>query len=343
MANLLVAMSGGVDSSAALRILLDEGHTLTGITFVIDDSEESRVAVADAAAVAARLGVPHESINISEEFRRHVKDYFVRSYEAGETPNPCVVCNREIKFGLLLDIADSRGFDGVATGHYVRRTEENGRVCLSRAADERKDQSYMLAHVSEHRLARAYFPLGDYTKDEIREIAASAGLSTANKKDSQDICFIPDGDYVRFLTEYRGKAPVEGDYVDEDGNILGRHQGQECCTIGQSRGLGIALGRRVFVLHRDAERNRVTLGDSDKLMKNEIMLRDVNLIGVDSLSDGEEVALKIRYAHRAAPAKVYPTEDGLRIVFAESQRAPSPGQLAAMYRGDVLLGGGIIV
>ncbi|MBR6808415.1 MAG: tRNA 2-thiouridine(34) synthase MnmA [Clostridia bacterium] len=342
MSKILVAMSGGVDSSAALSILLDEGHTLSGITFVIDDSEAGSLAVRDAAEVARRLGIPHEKLDISEVFRRQVKEYFVRSYEAGETPNPCVVCNREIKFGLLCDLAAERGFDGVATGHYVRKTVSDGRVCLMRAADERKDQSYMLAHVPEASLLNAVFPLGGYTKDEIRRIAADTGLSVADKKDSQDICFVPDGDYVGFLTRYRGREPDGGDYVDPDGRVLGRHMGQECYTIGQRKGLGIALGRHMFVLDKNAKSNTVTLGDSDALMKREIILRCVNLIGRDRICDGERLDVKIRYAHRAAPAELFNVDGGLRVVFGTPQRAPSPGQLAVMYAGDVVFGGGII-
>ena len=343
MSKILVAMSGGVDSSVAVRLLLEEGHSVSGVTFVTDTSEGSVKASRDAASCADSYGISHETVDISEEFRREVKDYFVRSYEAGETPNPCVVCNRQIKFGLLGDYAAERGFDLIATGHYARLTHEDGRVHLRRAADPAKDQTYMLAHVPEIRLATARFPLGDYTKDEIRALAADSGLDVANKKDSQDICFIPDGDYVRFLTEFRGREPLAGDYISEAGELLGRHRGQECYTVGQGKGLGIALGRRVFVLHRDAGSNRVTLGDSYGLMKNEITLRDVNFIGRDFVRDGEELTAKIRYAHRGAVAKVFNINCGkLRLHFDEPQRAPAPGQLCVLYDGDEAVGGGFI-
>ncbi len=343
MAKLLVAMSGGVDSSVALSLLLEAGHTLEGITFTIDDSVEARLAVKDAAACAQKFGIPHRVLDISAEFDRHVKEYFVFAYEKGLTPNPCVVCNREIKFGLLVDYAKKNGFDGVATGHYARLAHENGRTKLLRARDSSKDQSYMLAAVPETALALAHFPLGEYTKDEIRQMAEKLGLPTAGKKDSQDICFVPGGDYVGFIEAWRGRSAEAGDYVDTDGNILGRHKGQCCYTIGQRKGLGIALGRHMFVLSKDAETNRVVLGDSAGLMKPSVTLTDVNYIGRDGISDGEELECKIRYAHRAAKCEVFNKSEGkLEVKFAENQRAPSPGQLAVIYDGDEVAAAGVI-
>ena len=344
MAKILVAMSGGVDSSVCLKLLIDEGHELCGATFVTDDSEESLKGAADARDVAEKFAIPHHVINIAEEFKSAVKDYFVRTYEAGATPNPCVICNREIKFGLLLRYAEKLGYSEIATGHYAKLDKTGDRCRLIRAADAAKDQTYMLALVPEEALKKSHFPLGDYTKAEIRAMAAEMGISTADKKDSQDICFIPDGDYVKFLTEYRGHAPMRGKYVAEDGRVLGEHMGQECYTIGQRKGLGIALGRHVFVLDRNAENNTVTLGDADGLMKDTLTVDGVNLIGRSNIFDGEELDVKIRYAHRAARAKVFHREDGkLEVKFAEPQRAPSPGQFAVFYDGDEAVGGGVIV
>ena len=344
MSKILVAMSGGVDSSVALKLLLDEGHELCGVTFVTDDTEESRAAARDAKSTAEKFGIPHHVINIADEFRSAVKDYFVRTYEEGATPNPCVICNREIKFGLLLRYARGLGYTDIATGHYATLDKSGERCRLMRAADASKDQTYMLALVPEEALSRSHFPLGGYTKAEIRKMAADMGLVTANKKDSQDICFIPDGDYVRFLTDYRGRAPVCGKYISEDGTVLGEHKGQECYTIGQRKGLGIALGRHVFVLERDAQANTVTLGDADGLLKDTVTVDGVNLIGRDALLDGEALDVKIRYAHRAAPAKVFHREDGkLEVKFDVPQRAPSRGQLAVFYDGDEAVGGGVIV
>ena len=343
MAKILVAMSGGVDSSVCLKLLIDGGHELCGATFVTNDGEESLKGAADARDVADKFGIPHHVINIADEFRSAVKDYFVRTYEAGATPNPCVICNREIKFGLLLRYAEALGYPEIATGHYARLDKTGDRCRLMRAADASKDQTYMLSLVPEEALRRSHFPLGDYTKAEIRAMAAEMGICTADKKDSQDICFIPDGDYVRFLTEYRGRAPIRGKYVSQDGHVLGGHMGQECYTIGQRKGLGIALGRHVFVLDKNAADNTVTLGDADALFKSTVTVGGVNLIGRELLCDGGEYEVKIRYAHRAAHAKVFCREDGkLEIIFSEPQRAPSPGQFAVLYDGDEAVGGGVI-
>ncbi len=344
MSKILVAMSGGVDSSVCLKLLLDEGHELCGATFVTDDSEEAMAGVRDARRVAEKFGIPHHVIDVAEEFRSAVKDYFVRTYEAGATPNPCVICNREIKFGLLLRFAEKLGYPEIATGHYARLDKSGERCRLLRAADASKDQTYMLSLVPEEALRRAHFPLGGYTKAEIRAMAEEMGIPTADKKDSQDICFIPDGDYVKFLTEYRGHAPVSGKYISADGAVLGCHKGQECYTIGQRKGLGIALGRHVFVLDRNAAENTVTLGDADGLMKDTLTVDGVNLIGRTYLADGEELDVKIRYAHRAARAKVFHRKDGkLEVRFDAPQRAPSPGQFAVLYDGEEAVGGGEII
>ena len=346
---ILTAMSGGVDSSVSTRLLLEAGHTVSGVTFVSDDSAESAAAAKDAADTARTLGIPHTVLDISEEFRSSVKEYFVKTYEEGKTPNPCVVCNRDIKFGLLMDFAEKAGFDAVATGHYAKTVSTGGRCRLYRAADERKDQSYMLTLVPEARLARTLFPLGCYTKDEIRALAEKWGIPTAAKKDSQDICFIPDGDYVRFITGYRGREIESGDYLSTDGRVLGRHSGQMCYTIGQRKGLGIALGKHMFVTEKNADTNTVVLGDEADLWKRSLKVGKLNLIGCDSLSDVSRegrFTVKIRYAHKGASATVTQTEDGASVTFDEPQRAASPGQFAVLYTEDAhgirAVGGGEI-
>ncbi len=339
---LLVAMSGGVDSAAAALLLLKAGHNCTGITFLIDKSEESLAAAMEAERLATRLGIAHITLDAEREFTRTVKEYFVRSYESGGTPNPCVVCNREIKLGLLLRYGLEHGFDGVATGHYARTSTENGRTVLYRGADRRKDQSYVLAAVPEDALAKAYFPLGTLTKDEVRRIAAEVCIDTAEKKESQDICFIPDGDYAGFIERYRGKKQEAGLFLDRYGKILGESRGQLSYTVGQGRGLGIALGRKVYVVSKDATANAVVLGDEEELYRNCVYIKDLRLIGTDALPDTAEV--KLRYAHKGATARVSDAGDGkVKLTFCEAQRAPSPGQLAVLYDGDRVLGSGEIL
>lgn len=344
---ILVAMSGGVDSSAAARLLLDGGAEIEGVTFTTDTSPSSEKAVADAAAVAAALGIRHTAVDVSKEFKSFVKEYFVRTYESGAIPNPCVVCNRKIKFGLLLDYAISHNFNGIATGHYANIRHQGSRTMLYKADSHGKDQSYVLAHVPERALSFAHFPLANYNKDEIRAIAGSAGLCTAEKKDSQDICFIPDGDYVRFMREEFGVIPQAGDFIDQHGVVLGKHNGQLCYTPGQRRGLGIAAGRRIFVISKDASTNTVTLGDEDELMQSRITARDLNLIGCDDCAIPKRANVKIRYAHREAPADIrHLGGDRIEITFDEPQRAPSSGQLAVLYENDDfgtrVIGGAII-
>lgn len=334
---ILVAMSGGVDSTVAAALLIREGHTVCGVTFATDADSLDGEAVRDARKVAQQLGVEHRVLDITSEFDREVKKYFVSSYEAGETPNPCVVCNREIKFGLILRYALENGFDAVATGHYARLVKAaDGRTRLYAARDEKKDQSYVLASVGEESFARAIFPLGEYSKDEIRAIADSMGVCTAHKKDSQDICFIPDGDYAAFIESYRAAPHIAGSYVSEDGEVLGVHRGHMCYTIGQRRGLGIALGRHMFVLSRCAQSNTVVLGDEASLMKRELYTGTPNLIGCDFLPQDVPLEVRIRYSHRGAVAAVHECDGGLRVDFHEAQRAPTPGQLAVFTCRDEL-------
>ncbi len=346
----LIAMSGGVDSSAALALSRRTlGDDLTGITLALADEaspehENDIRNIADAKSVCDNQGVPHIPLYAYPEFSARVIDYFTSEYLSGRTPNPCVICNREIKFGLIADYADKHGFEKIITGHYARLCESGGYTFIRKAADLSKDQSYVLAMLSQDQLRRAYFPLGEYTKAEVRDIAENLGFVNAQRRDSQDICFIPDGDYIRFISSRLGIFPEEGDYTDEYGKILGRHKGHWCYTIGQRKGLGISMGRHIFVLSKDAGKNRVILGDEDKLMKKTVPISGLNLPSDPHALDGDvRCAAKLRYAHREAAAVFHRTgEDSGILEFDEPQRAPSPGQFAVMYADDIVIGAGII-
>ncbi len=347
MEGYFIAMSGGVDSSAAASLILEQhpGEPICASTLMMGNSLDAQNA-ADAASVAGRLGIAHEAIPCEAEFRRAVLDYFAETYRAGMTPNPCVICNREIKFGLLAREADRRGLFYIVTGHYARTDTLNGRAVIRRAVDGAKDQSYVLAMLSQSQVRRACFPLGMYTKPEVRELAASRGFITAGKHDSQDICFVPDGDYVSFLRREYGIEPIAGEYVDKSGAYLGQHKGHICYTIGQRKGLGISMGRHVFVLEKDALSNRVVLGDEADLMRRRVEVSGFNAQAVEDIRalDGGQFEAKLRYTRKESAAVVHVTGPGSMVLeFASPQRAPSPGQFAVLYSGDILIGGGIIV
>lgn len=339
MENVLIAMSGGVDSSAAALLLKRAGYAVHGSMLRL---WESSAAEEDAARVADALGIPFSVSDYRAEFRREVVNTFIDAYEKGDTPNPCVHCNRHVKFPYMLREADALGIEKIATGHYARITKENGRFCIRKGADARKDQSYMLAFLTQEQLSRVLFPLGELTKEEIRAIAAESGLPVATKKDSQDICFIPDGDYVRFITETTNKTYPDGDFTDTCGNVLGRHRGLICYTTGQRKGLGLALPAPMYVLQKDIAGNRVILGTNEELFSKECFVCDVNPVSVPAFDAPMRAEVKVRYSHAASPAWLYPEADGIRIVFDEAQRAITPGQTAAFYDGDLLLGGGRI-
>ncbi len=346
MQGYLIAMSGGVDSAVAAGLMLDRGGgaAVCGVTLTMGYGADGQNA-ADAAAVAARLGMAHITVDCGERFRRDVVDYFARTYESGRTPNPCVICNRAIKLGFLAEEADRLGLSHIVTGHYARRGTLNGRAVIRRAADPAKDQSYVLAMLTAEQVARAVFPLGELTKAEVRAIAASRGFVSAGKHDSQDICFVPDGDYVGFLARECGIAPVPGTYLDKDGAVLGPHRGQLCYTVGQRKGLGISMGRHVFVLSKDAERNTVVLGDEADLYRTRVTLSRFNCQAADAVSDldGLRFSVKLRYSQRLSEATVHAIgESTLVLVFDEPQRAPSPGQFGVLYSDDILVGGGEI-
>ena len=342
----IIAMSGGVDSSVALLLTKEKlGRSVVGVTLALTEPTDER-SLADARAVCERMNTRHEAVYAQKEFRERVVDYFVREYLDGRTPNPCVICNRDIKFGLLADYADEHGYDKIVTGHYARLEKVGDYMYIRRAADLAKDQSYMLAFLKQDQLTRACFPLGELTKTEVRAIAEEHGFVNAHKHDSQDVCFIPDGDYVGAIERITGQAPSPGDYVDKDGKIIGKHRGQWCYTVGQRKGLGIAMGKHVFVLSKNAAENTVMLGDEPDLMRTRVEVDGLSLPSDPHILDGEVRCMaKIRYAHRAAPARFCRTgEEGGVIEFDEPQRAPSSGQFAVVYdeSGEYVIGAGVI-
>lgn len=338
-----VAMSGGVDSSAAVKLLLDAGYSPIGMTMLMHGFSDGPESAAQAAkSVADTLGIPHHVLPVQDSFASCVIRDFTESYKRGLTPNPCVTCNKTVKFPLLARFADEHGCGLIASGHYARIGKTGGRYVIKKAADENKDQSYMLWGLTQDILSRLVLPLGGYTKAEIREIAADAHLPTAKSKDSQDICFIPDGDYVSFLMRSGAVLP-NGQYTDKDGSVIGESKAQECYTIGQRKGLGISLGRHAYVISRDAEANRVVLGDECDLYKKTVTARDVNFIACDSLTAPERLTAKVRYGKTAAPCTVYRTDDGeVTVEFDDPVRAPAPGQSLVVYDGDTVVLGGII-
>ena len=352
----LIGMSGGVDSSVAALLMLEKGFACIGATMRLygGDSvspEGSKTCcslddVEDARAVAHRLGIRHYVFNFTEEFRRQVMDKFVDTYYEGGTPNPCIDCNRYLKFGKLLQRAEELGCDTVVSGHYARveRDPDSGRYLLKRAADRAKDQTYFLACLTQEQLSRIQFPLGGLTKEEVRRIAEAHGFVNARKHDSQDICFVPGGDYTAFLTEYTGKPLEPGDFLNQQGQIVGRHRGTICYTIGQRKGLGISLGEPVYVTGKDMAAGTVTVGPNEALFSRELWAKDWVFFPFEELKEPMAVTAKIRHSQFDQPATVYPEENGLaRVVFDEPQRAISPGQAVVLYQGDTVIGGGTIV
>lgn len=341
-AKVLIALSGGVDSSVAACLMQRAGYDCIGATMRLQGPEGDAT---DALSVAQRLGIPFHLLDCREVFRRQVMDPFVACYEQGLTPNPCVVCNRYLKFGHLLEEALALGCEYIATGHYCRIVEsENGRFLLYKAADESKDQSYFLYSLSQHQLRHTRFPLGGMTKAQVRIIAEEMGMHNAQKRDSQDICFIPGGDYFQFMQEYTGKCYPPGQFLDESGKCVGIHQNAAAYTRGQRKGLGLSMGKPVYVLGKDMPSNTVTVGDNESLFGTTLLANDWNFIPFDTLTAPLRVLVKARSRMTEQPATVYPEENGFcRVVFDAPQRAITTGQAVVLYDGDLVIGGGTIM
>lgn len=341
---IIVGMSGGVDSSVAAYLLKEKGWDPVGVTMVLyggDDSPAAR----DAAIVAEYIGIPHFTVDFREIFEDAVVEYFVNEYVNGRTPNPCVMCNKFIKFDALHHWGKGMGINSISTGHYVGKhyEEDTDRWALRKAVDYKKDQSYFMCMLSQSQLELTEFPLADLTKPQVREIAKSVGLPSAGKSESQDICFLPDGDYQDYILKRYPKADKPGDFVDADGNVLGRHKGIIYYTIGQRKGLGLALGYPAYVTKLDIEKNQVVMGRLDDLFSEGMMVSGVNWMAIAGISEPIRAAVKTRYTKSETDATIYPISDtNVRVVFDEPVRAVTPGQSAAFYRDGVLLGGGVI-
>ncbi|MDR0785806.1 MAG: tRNA 2-thiouridine(34) synthase MnmA [Treponema sp.] len=348
----LIAMSGGVDSSVAAALMLQSGYKCVGVTMKLFDSEDlaappsgccSLSDVEDAKAVAFRLNMPHYVLNFADDFKESVVRNFVETYERGGTPNPCIECNRRLKFEKLLQRARRLEFDYIATGHYAQIEPSGGRFILKKAVDAKKDQSYVLYMLTQAQLARTVFPLGSLTKERVRELAAENGFVNAKKGDSQDICFAPDRDYAAFIEKWRGEPAPWGDVIDMDGKVVGRHRGLIRYTIGQRRGLGLASETPIYVTAKSAENNTITVGRDESLWTRELVAVSINLVVCDRLDKPLRVTAKTRYLQQEQPAVAEQTgEDELTVVFDEPQRAIAPGQAVVLYEGNTVIGGGTI-
>ena len=342
-----VAMSGGVDSSAAAALLLERGYSVSGLTMHLWRETESPAAedsaIRSARSVCEHLGIRHHTIDLRQAFRRKVVDRFIREYSCARTPNPCVVCNRSLKFGLLLDAARELGYDVLATGHYARIEGDLDGYHLLCGLDARKDQSYFLHSLGQAQLASLCFPLGDWTKGRVREYARQKGLPTSERPESQDICFLADGDYRRFLRQYAPEAIRSGRILDSHGRVLGEHEGLPFYTIGQRGGLGISAPRPLYVLALDLSRNAVVVGHADELGRRALLAEEMSYISGHAPATGTSVEAKIRYRARRVPATVEVLgEGGASVLFGRELRDITPGQAVVLYVGEQVIGGGII-
>ncbi len=335
----LIALSGGVDSAVALNLMLQNSYEVEGITMSLLDGDDQNAL--DAKSVADRASVPFSVVDLKDFFKETVIADFVDSYESGLTPNPCIICNKKLKFGKLLEICDEKGIDFLVTGHYAKVENSNGKVLLKKADDPKKDQSYFLYSLTPEQLKRVIFPLGEYSKSQIREIAENLNLENAHRRDSQDICFVPDGDYIKVIDYYTNKKYPFGNFIDKDGNVLGKHQGIVRYTVGQRKGLGIALGKPMYVCDKNAENNTVTLSTDEELYGTTLTAKNLNWI-VTPVIDTFRCKARIRYRHEEQPATVTLLGDTAIVVFDQPQRAITPGQSVVFYYDDIVLGGGII-
>ena len=348
MAKIMVGMSGGVDSAVSAYLLKKEGLDVAGVNcsfFRAADVfiEKESTDAADAKNTADMLGIPFFSVYLGDKFRSCVIEDFINAYREGATPNPCISCNKHLKFGELLSFAEANGYESIATGHYARIEKQGDRYLLKKGAYKEKDQSYVLWCLTQKQLSRTRFPLGEYSKAQVREIADSINFSTARKQDSQDICFIPDGDYAAFIERYSGLSFPDGDFVTTDGRRLGTHKGIIRYTIGQRKGLGLALPAPMYVKEKDVENNRVILCDNQSLFTRELTAKDVNFIPFDRPEGEIRVKAKVRYKHEEQWATVSMLDENrFRLVFDEPQRAIAKGQSVVLYDGDYVVGGGII-
>ncbi len=345
----LIGLSGGVDSAVAAWLMLESGADCTGAMMQLYTGQDLPCRTlpdgGDARVIAEKLGIPFHLLDFSGEFEEQVLRPFVSSYEAGLTPNPCVLCNRHLKFREMLRAARELGCDTVVTGHYarIRRDGETGRYLLCKGLDAAKDQSYFLYALTQEQLAATRFPLGELTKAQVREIAQAQGFINAQKRDSQDICFVPDGEYAAFLQRYTGKTYPAGDYLDESGRIVGRHKGAVCYTLGQRKGLELSMGQPVYVCGKDMTANTVTVGPNASLMRSRLTAVDCSWIAMEALTAPRLVMAKARSRMAEQPAKISPLGNGAAAVeFLEPQRALTPGQAIVFYDGDTVLGGGTI-
>lgn len=349
----MIGMSGGVDSSVAAFLLQKESLEVIGATMKLYNNEDidfvsektccSLDDVLDAKSVCARLGIRHYTLNMTDDFKKEVIERFISAYQNGFTPNPCIDCNRYMKFSKMLHKAQDLNIDYVATGHYARIEKQGDRYILKKAVDLSKDQSYVLYSLTQEQLKVTKFPLGNYIKQQVREIAEENGFVNARKHESQDICFVPDGDYSKFIEYYTGKTYPCGDFVDMNGKRLGEHKGIIRYTIGQRRGLGLALPASMYVVEKDVDNNKVILGFNDDLFKKEVNVKNISFTACDGLDKPERLCAKIRYNQKEQPATVRQTDENhFTIVFDEPQRAITKGQAAVLYDGDTVVGGGTI-